>query len=93
MTIRAAESFFPTSPEAIKQDVLTRAASFSAAIGQALFPRMVAWDAQHMEPALRALEAHRVPLLVIQSTYLNADRVRVSLKPGADTPWLQTVRR
>lgn len=32
-------------------------------------------------------------VLVIQSTCLNADRVRVSMAPGDDAPWLQTVRR
>lgn len=85
--------FVSTSPETIKRDILRRAASFPAVVGQALFPRMVAWDAQHMDAALRALEGRRVPLLVIQSSYLNPDRTRVSIAPGGDTPWLQNVRR
>jgi pimeloyl-ACP methyl ester carboxylesterase len=82
--------FVAASPPEVKQAIVARAADLPASIGTRLFPRMVAWDAQHMEAALMAL---RVPLLVIQSTHLNAHRVRVSLEPGVDTPWLQTVRR
>ena len=81
--------FVASSPPELKRAICARAADLPASIGTRLFPRMVAWDAQHMEAALATL---RVPLLVIQSTYLNADRVRVSLEPGVDTPWLQTVR-
>ena len=51
---------------------------------------MVRWDAANME---RALASVQVPLLVIQSTYLNAERRRVALKPGETTPWLDLVRR
>ena len=51
---------------------------------------MVAWDAANME---RALASVQVPLLVIQSSYLNAQRVRVPLAPGDSTPWLDLVRR
>jgi pimeloyl-ACP methyl ester carboxylesterase len=51
---------------------------------------MARWDAENME---RALAAVKVPLLVIQSTYLNAERKRVALKDGETTPWLDMVRR
>jgi pimeloyl-ACP methyl ester carboxylesterase len=40
----------------------------------------------------RALAAARRPLLVIQSTYLNSERVRVPLAPGDSTPWFDLVR-
>ncbi len=58
--------------------------------GAALFPRLVRWDAERMEQALAAV---KLPLLVIQSTYLNAERKRVALKPGESTPWFELVRR
>ena len=51
---------------------------------------MARWDAENME---RALAAVKVPLLVIQSTFLNAERKRVALKAGETTPWLDLVRR
>jgi pimeloyl-ACP methyl ester carboxylesterase len=33
-----------------------------------------------------------VPLLVLQSTYINTERVRVPLHPGVTTPWLELIR-
>jgi pimeloyl-ACP methyl ester carboxylesterase len=78
------------SPSELGTEIVERALRLPEAIGAALFPRLVRWDAENME---RALAAVRVPLLVIQSTYLNAERKRVSLKPGDTTPWLDLVRR
>jgi len=68
---------------------VARARALPEAIGAALFPRMVAWDAKNME---RALSAVQRPMLVIQSSYLNSARVRVPLEPGDTTPWLDLVR-
>lgn len=81
--------FLPSSPAAMKRAAVERAAALPAAVGAALFPRMCAWDAGRMETAL---EAVRVPVLVIQSSFLNAERVRVPLEPGQTTPWLDLVR-
>ena len=88
--MQCAPCLVASSPPPIKRAVVARAEALPAAIGAQLLPRMVAWDAQHMASALAAL---RVPLLVIQCTCLNADRVRVSIEPGDDTPWLATLRR
>jgi pimeloyl-ACP methyl ester carboxylesterase len=81
--------FLPTSDPQLRRRVLERASALPEAIGAALFARFVAWDARNME---RALAATRQPLLVIQSTYLNRDRVRVPLAPGDSTPWFDLVR-
>jgi len=78
------------SPGELGTAIVERALRLPEAIGAGLFPRMVHWDAANME---RALAAVKVPLLVIQSTYLNAERKRVALKPGETTPWLDLVRR
>jgi pimeloyl-ACP methyl ester carboxylesterase len=83
------QMFLDTSPAAIKNEVLARASTLPDEIGSALFPRMVAWDARHMEDALAAVT---VPLLVLQSTYLNEQRIRVPIRPGVSTPFLDTVR-
>lgn len=69
--------------------VLARAKRLPAETGTALWTRMVRWDAEHMEAALAAV---RVPLMVIQSTYVDATRKRASLKAGQTTPWLDFVR-
>lgn len=47
------------------------------------------WDARHLDTALSQIA---VPLLVLQSTYINLERVRVPLLPGATTPWLELIR-
>lgn len=69
--------------------VLARAKRLPAETGTALWTRMVRWDAEHMEAALAAV---RVPLMVIQSTYMDATRKRASLRAGQTTPWLDFVR-
>jgi pimeloyl-ACP methyl ester carboxylesterase len=78
------------APSAHRAAILERALALPEALGSVLFPRLVRWDAARMEAALAAV---RVPLLVIQSTYLNAEGRRVALTPGETTPWLQLVRR
>ena len=40
-----------------------------------------------------ALSQVAVPLLVLQSTYINLERVRVPLQPEATTPWLELIRQ
>jgi len=81
--------FLGGGDQAIKERIIERALALPETIGAALFPRLVRWDAQHMETALSMVA---VPLLVIQSTYVNPDHVRISLQPGASTPWLELVR-
>ena len=78
------------APSELGNAIIARAVRLPASIGAALFARMAHWDAENME---RALAAVRVPLLVIQSTYLNAERKRVALRPGETSPWLELVRR
>jgi pimeloyl-ACP methyl ester carboxylesterase len=84
------EMFVPSSGVRLKASIVDRALELPATVGSALFPRMVAWDAANMESALAGVH---LPLLVIQSTYVNALRLRVALAPGESTPWLDLVRR
>ena len=80
--------FFRPGPDATR--IVGRAKRLPGAIGTALFPRMARWDAARMDAALDAM---RVPLMVIQSTTLNLDRKRVPMKEGETTPWLDLVRK
>jgi pimeloyl-ACP methyl ester carboxylesterase len=82
--------FLAGSAPALKEHIIDRALALPAELGIGLFSRLVRWDAQYMEAALRQIA---VPLLTIQSTYVNAERVRIFLQPGATTPWLELVRR
>jgi len=81
--------FLPTGDRALRSRVVARALALPEAIAASLFPRLVAWDARSMD---RTLASVRQPMLVIQSSYLNSDRVRVPLRPGETTPWLELVR-
>ena len=78
------------APSELGKAIIERATRLPASIGAALFPRMARWDAANME---RALAAVKVPMLMIQSTYLNAERKRVAIKDGETSPWLDMVRR
>jgi len=78
------------APSELSKTIVERATRLPASVGAALLPRMARWDAENME---RALAAVKVPLLVIQSTSLNAERKRVALKAGESSPWLDLVQR
>ena len=82
------QMFFVASPEADR--IRQRALALPEAVGAALWPRMAGWDARRMTAALENI---KVPLLVIQSTYLTPERKRLPLAPGQSSPWLDMVRR
>jgi pimeloyl-ACP methyl ester carboxylesterase len=85
-----AAMFLEGSDPAVKERTISRALALPEAIGAALLPRTVRWDAQSLDAALADVA---VPMLVIQSTYVNPQRVRVPLEPGASTPWLELILR
>lgn len=74
---------------ACTEAIVARAKRLPAETGAALWTRMVRWDAEKMDAAFAAV---RAPLMVIQSTTMDASRRRVSLKAGQTTPWLDQVR-
>jgi pimeloyl-ACP methyl ester carboxylesterase len=82
--------FLEASDPALKERIIRRALALPEAIGAALFPRFVRWDAQSMDAALARVA---VPTLVIQSTSVNPQGARIALEPGATSPWLELVRR
>lgn len=82
--------FLPGSDPALRSAALARAARFDGALAEALFLSCVRWDA---ESAARALAAVDVPLLSLQSTYLDETFTRRSLPEGATSPWDELVRR
>lgn len=81
--------FIAGSDPRLKDAIVSRALELPAPIGGALIARMVGWDARRSESALGSI---RVPMMVIQSTTMNAERVRVPLAPGDTSPWLDLVR-
>ena len=82
--------FLEGSDPALKRRIIQRASAVAAAVGQSFHDSMVAYDAGRMEAALSALE---VPVGIVQSTYMNPERVRVPVAPGMSVPWLTLVER
>ncbi len=84
-----AQMFTPTSDPAVRDATVARALRLPAPASLELMPRMAAWDAESAEEALKSV---KVPVTVVQSTHLNENRERVSLRPGDTVPWLELVR-
>ena len=72
-----------------RDELLTRAQRLPEDFGRALFLDIVRWDAAELD---NALEAVRAPMLVIQSTAMNAERKRVTLRAGDTSPWLELIK-
>lgn len=83
------DMFVEGSDPALKAHIITRALAFPEEVGAHLFPRVMGWGAHQLDTALSQVA---VPVLVLQSTYINLERVRVPLHPGATTPWLELIR-
>jgi pimeloyl-ACP methyl ester carboxylesterase len=74
----------------LSRAVVARALRVPAENGTALWPRMARWDATYVEQVLAGL---RVPLMAIQTTYLNAERKRLPLATGQSSPWLDLLKK
>jgi pimeloyl-ACP methyl ester carboxylesterase len=85
-----ADMFLEGSDPALKERIVNRALALPEAIGSALIPRFIGWDAGSLDAVLAKVA---VPMLVIQSTYINPQRVRAPLEPGASSPWLELIRQ
>lgn len=85
-----ADMFLEGSDPDVRERIVGRALALPEPIGAALIPRFIGWDARSLEAALAKVA---VPLLVIQSTYTNPERVRAPLEPGASSPWLDLIRQ
>ena len=72
-----------------RDELIARAKRLPEDFGRALFLDIVRWDAAQLEAAL---EAVRAPMLVIQSTAMNAERKRVTMKAGDTSPWLELIK-
>jgi pimeloyl-ACP methyl ester carboxylesterase len=83
------QMFVPVTPAATRTRIIDRASNMPAAIGAALFPRTPAWDAKNLE---RVLSETRQPLLVLQSTTMNAEGRRVPMAPGQPSVFLDSIR-
>jgi len=84
------QMFTENSDPELRDAIVARAGKMPEATGLDLVVEMAAWDAQFTE---QALSGTKVAVTVLQSTYLNPERERVSLPQGETTPWLDLVAR
>ena len=81
------QMFFRWSP--LADAALARMKRLPVEIGIELWARMVRWDATQLDAALAAV---RAPLMVIQSTWIDAERKRLPLRKRQSSPWLDLLR-
>ncbi len=82
------QMFVRSSPRS--EAIIARAKRMPANTAVAAFRSLLRWDAEKLEAALATV---RAPLLVIQSTWINPERKRASLKAGQTSPWLELLRQ
>lgn len=85
------EGMFPDAVRsAHKSEIIECARRVPETIAEAYWLSILRWDAAYVEGALRSL---RVPLLVLQSTYLSTGYRYFSVDPRMMTPWLEVIGR
>lgn len=84
------QMFTAASDRETRRAIVARARQLPQAVGLELTPQMFAWDAEIAEQALRSA---KMPVKVLQSTHLDENRVRVPLRPGESTSWLELVKK
>lgn len=78
------EGMFFDNPPAWKNDALEAVFQVPEERGAPLYRNLIAWDADQLDPAIGAIG---VPVLVLQSTYINLERKRMSLGADETSPY------
>lgn len=73
-----------------RERIVERARRVPEIVAERYWESILRWDAGSMEGALRDL---KVPLLVLQSTYLDAEYRHLPADPRMTTPWLEVIGR
>lgn len=81
------QMFLQWSP--LADEIFARVKRMPPETGTALWTNMVRWDATQLDAAL---EAARVPMMAIQSTWITPERKRLPLQAGQTSPWLDLLR-
>jgi len=81
--------FVPTSSPGLRLSVWERLQRLDPELGKLMLLSSVLWEAR----APAQLAALRVPVLLLQSTYLDEQMTWHSLRHGMSTPWIELVTR
>ena len=82
------DMFVEGSDPAVRERMVARAKKVDPLLREELFVDMVRWDLTKARDALKQIT---VPVLVLQSTYINSELKRVPLQPGMTTPWMDAI--
>ena len=82
--------FVDTTPGVIRDVVNAGLPGIKMDFARELWFNLVRWDASRFRALLSNID---VPLLLIQSTFLDPDLKRMSLAPGQITPWMDEVAK
>lgn len=82
------EGMFFGEPPAWKDAALESVFAVPEAIGRPLYRNLIAWDADQLDPALGAID---VPVLVLQSTFMNLERQRMPLGADETSPYQELI--
>jgi pimeloyl-ACP methyl ester carboxylesterase len=77
-----------SSDPKLRERLVARAQGVDAGLREELFVDLVRWD---LTKARAALTQIKVPALVLQSTFINADLKRVPMQAGMTTPFMDAV--
>jgi len=70
----------------IADRIIKNAASMPKELGKGLAPNMMKWDAGKFDTIISKID---IPVLLIQSTYINPDRKRIMLNEGDSSPYIE----
>lgn len=82
------DMFVEGSDPSVRERIIARANQVDPPLREELFVDLTRWD---LTKARTALKQIAVPVLVLQSTYINSELKRVSLQTGMTTPWLDAI--
>jgi pimeloyl-ACP methyl ester carboxylesterase len=82
------DMFVESSDPKLRERLVARAQGVDAGLREELFVDLVRWD---LTKARAALTQIKVPALVLQSTFINADLKRVPMEAGMTTPFMDAV--
>jgi pimeloyl-ACP methyl ester carboxylesterase len=82
------DMFLQSSEPKLRERLVARAQGVDAALREELFVDLVRWDLTKAKDALKQI---KVPALVLQSTFINAELKRVPMQAGMTTPFMDAV--
>lgn len=82
------DMFLESSDPKLRERLVARAQGVDAGLREELFVDLVRWDLTKARDALKQI---KVPALVLQSTFINAELKRVPMQAGMTTPFMDAV--